>query len=164
MKRFFAAALCLVMLLCAHALSEDAFACRCGEDACVCFLMEEDIGPAAQGVIQLLKERGYLDPMHSRGVFDAAVTQAVKDFQRESDFDETGTLDNDTLTMLIFGEMPGAGAYAAPGGEILVWIPTDGGICRHKTPECCAMLNPRMISARNAQALNMEACEICMPE
>lgn len=164
MKRLIIIVFLILMLLGAHAQEEaDMFACRCGEEKCVCFLQEGDIGPATEGVIRLLKDRGYLAALHSRGVFDEEVTLAVKAFQKDSDLEETGMLDNDTLTMLIFGELPGAGVFEAEGEWVQLWIPTDGGICRHEDPTCCNIKNPRIISERNAAALMMEACEICMP-
>ena len=166
-KRFFAGLLACLCLWIGFAFSEteeNPFACTCGEEVCECFLQEGDIGPSVQGVITYLKERGYLSHAHSRGVFDEEVTLAVKAFQKDMDLIETGMLDNETLTLLIFYGLPESMYLWNERAGKLVYIPTDGGIRRHKTPTCCGMLSPRKISVLNAEALLMEPCEHCNPE
>ena len=166
-KRLFAgllACLSLCMLFAFSETEENVFACTCEKEVCECFIQEGDIGPSVQGVITYLKERGYLSQAHSRGVFDEEVTLAVKAFQKDMDLTETGMLDNETLTLLIFYGMPESMYLWNERAEKLVYIPTDGGIRRHKTADCCGMLSPRKISVLNAEALLMEPCEHCNPE
>jgi len=67
-------------------------------------------------------------------------------------------MDHDILTMLIWGKrMPEENCAE-------VWVPTDGGKKRHKAPTCSGMYDPRKMSARNAQALGLDACKRCSPE
>ena len=166
MKRCFALIFALLLIFCTAAseTQENPFACDCEKEVCECFLQEGDIGPAAEGVIVYLKERGYLAQMHSRGVFDEEVTLAVKAFQKEMDLDETGVLDNETLTMLIFYGMPESMYLWNEKAQALLWVPSDGGVCKHTDPQCSGILNPRKISAMNAEALMLDACDHCMPE
>ncbi len=167
MKRLFLILLCLLPLFSAFSEREiDPFLCDCGFDAekgeaCACFLQEGDIGPAVNGVIEHLKERGYLPFSHARGVFDREVTEAVMKFQRDMDLTETGVLDNDTLTyLLLYGIF--TDFYTMIEDEnTLVWIPTDGGIRYHTSNGCSNMIAPRKISRRNAAALGIELCGHC---
>lgn len=167
----------LLLLLCAvfsfFALSEaentDPFACDCGFDAekgerCACFLQEGDIGPFVNGVVMLLKERGYLAQKHARGVFDAEVTEAVKRFQYDVDLTETGVLDHETLSYLIFVDS-GLDMFLYSDNQAeLMWTPTDGGEKAHKRKTCCKMIAPRKISKRNAWALGIDNCGRCFKE
>lgn len=164
----------LLLLLCAvfsfFALSEaenmDPFACDCGFDAekgerCACFLQEGDIGPFVNGVIMKLSEREYLSFSHARGVFDKEVTDAIMRFQKDMDLDETGVVDDETLTALIFFGLPEI-LTENEGEKMLVFVPTDGGTHRHLEKTCSGMIAPRKISNRNAEALGIEMCEHCM--
>ena len=170
MKRLICFLLCLLHI--APAFSEDApvnsFACDCGFDAeknesCSCFLQEGDIGPFVNGVIVLLKERGYLAQQHARGVFDAEVIEAVKRFQYDVDLAETGVLDHETLSYLllygVFDEM-----HFFSDEDVLLWVPTDGGDKLHKSKYCSEMIAPRKISERNALLMSIEKCEHCFGE
>jgi len=156
----------LIALLCFFpAFSEEyepTLLCDCGEKICICFLQQEDIGPAVQQVIVYLKERGYLNQKHSRGVFDAEVTLAVMLFQKDQDLEMTGMLDDARLTALIFDGLPESMYMWNEKSEILLWIPSDGGKRKHIKPGCSGMLNPRKISALNAEALMIEPCGRCM--
>ncbi|MBR3928300.1 MAG: peptidoglycan-binding protein [Clostridia bacterium] len=171
MKRLLLIILCLVLSF--FAVSEeqivDPFACDCGYDeekgeTCACFLQEGDIGPFVNGVIVLLKEKGYLSQLHSRGVFDAEVTDAVKRFQYDADLSQTGMLDHETLTYLLFYDVF-TDFYLMPEEEdALLWAPTDGGDHVHDRKECSNMIAPRKISERNALALAIEKCEHCLKD
>ena len=171
MKRLIGFLLCLLLVI--PAFSEpaymDPFACDCGFDeemgeACACFLQEGDVGPFVNGVIVLLKERGYLPQMHSRGVFDAEVTEAVKRFQYDADLTETGMLDHETLSYLIFLDTGLDGFLYSDDRPELMWTPTDGGDKAHTNKECSSMIAPRKISKRNAFALGIDKCEHCFKE
>ncbi len=171
MKRFIFVLLCLVLALTAFSEEEipDPFACDCDFSAeegevCACFLQEGDIGPAVNGVIEHLKERGYLPFSHARGVFDAEVTEAVKHFQRDMDLAETGVFDHETLTFLLFHDVFTDVFFMMEEEETLVWVPTDGGERIHETKECSNMIAPRKISERNAAALGVERCEHCLKD
>ena len=170
MKRLIVLLLCLIMTFCAFSEEAyDPFACDCGFDAekgekCACFLQEGDIGPFVNGVIVLLKERGYLDQSHARGVFDREVTGAVKRFQYDMDLTETGVLNHETLSYLIFGESSLDIFLYSSEQDALMWLPTDGGDHLHKTKECSNMIAPRKISERNALALGIEKCQHCFKE
>lgn len=171
MKRFILLLLCLLTAV--FALSEEEtrspFACDCNFDAekeevCACFLQEGDIGPAVNGVIERLKERGYLPFPHARGVFDREVTEAVMRFQKDMDLTETGVLDHDTLTYLLFYEVFPDISLLLEEEDILIWIPTDGGDRMHISKTCSNMIAPRKISEKNASALGMEKCEHCLKD
>lgn len=170
MKKLIVFLICLLFIL--PAFSEEAldpFACDCGFDEekgekCACFLQEGDIGPFVNGVIALLKEKGYLDQMHARGVFDEEVTEAVKRFQYDSDLTENGVLDHETLSYLIFADSGLDMLLYFDDKPELMWAPTDGGDKLHISKECSNMLAPRKISEKNALALAIEKCEHCFKE
>ena len=171
MKRLLVIVLCLLMSFSAVLEEElkSPFACDCAFDAekgevCRCFLQEGDIGPAVTGVISHLKERGYLPFSHARGVFDYEVTEAVKRFQKDADLSETGVLDHETLTYLLFYEVFTDFYLMAEEEDALVWVPTDGGDHIHDHKECSNMIAPRKISERNALALALEKCEHCLKD
>ena len=171
MKSLIGFLLCLMLVF--PAFSEDApvdpFTCDCGFDEekgekCACFLQEGDIGPFVNAVIVHLKERGYLFMEHARGVFDEEVTDAVKRFQYDMDLTETGFLDHETLSYLIFADSGLDMFLVSDDKAELMWTPTDGGIKVHKDPLCSQMIAPRKISKRNAFALGIINCEHCFEE
>ena len=170
MKRLICFLLCLLFRI--PALSEGApvnpFACDCEFDAekgevCSCFLQEGDIGPFVNGVIVLLKERGYLAQQHAGGVFDAEVTEAVKRFQYDVDLTETGVMDHETLSyLLLYGVFDET--LLLSDEDVLLWVPTDGGDKLHKDKQCSEMIAPRKISERNALLMSIKKCEHCFGE
>ena len=171
MKKLLTLLFCLMLSF--SALSEtaaaDLFACDCEFDAekgevCQCFLQEGDIGPAVNGVIECLKERGYLPFSHARGVFDGEVTEAVKRFQYDADLTETGVLDHETLAYLLFYEMFTSLYSMTWEDSALLWVPTDGGDCVHDHKACSNMIAPRKISEKNATALGIKKCEHCLKD
>ena len=80
-------------------------------------------------------------------------------------------MDDDTLTLLIWGILPNELDKVMPVQRYdpstypdMVYVPTDGGKKRHQGPECCDMYDPRKVSIRNAAALRYDACKICEVE
>lgn len=171
MKRLAVFLLCLLFTFSAlgqENTGADRFECDCGFDEeagekCRCFLQEGDFGPAVNGAIALLKEKGYLPFTHARGVFDSDVTEAVGLFQRDMDLPETGVLNIDTLEYLLWESVLPDAAFEN-GEEILMWVPTDGGEHLHIRRECSGMIAPRKITRKIAAALGIEPCEHCMQE
>jgi len=146
--------LCIVLF---PARANAAIACDCANAKCSCFVQMGDEGIAVDGIIDLLAEQGYLSS-NRIGAFDNRVYRAVCDFQKDHVMEQSGMLDDDTLTILIWGNRMTGENIAE------VWVPTDGGKKRHKTPNCSGMYDPRKMSARNAQALGLDACKRCNPE
>ena len=79
----------------------------------------------------------------------------------------TGTMDDDTLTLLIWDMLPEELDRVKPliSGDPstypdTVYIPTDGGKKRHASEFCCNMKDPRMVSIRNADKVGFDACKI----
>ena len=119
-----------------------------------------DDGPAVKKIVMLLYEKNYLNS--SKGSdYDRKVYEAVLAFQREHGLEENGMMDDETLSLLIWGTASEAMSHE----EVTeVWIPTDGGKKRHRTQTCSNMYDPRKLSSRNAEALGMEACKRCKPQ
>ena len=142
--------------------------CECSREPCICFIREGDEGRAVKVVIELLIGKDYLDPKTKIGQFNADVTQAVLRFQRDNKLPATGTMDDDTLTLLIWDMLPEKLDKAMPTERgkpetcpDMVYIPTDGGKKRHSKPECSKMYDPRKVSIRNAAKLGFDACKRC---
>ena len=149
-------ALALLLACTALAMIED----DCGQIPCVCFLQLGDEGIAVEGVTRLLAEREYLATEHVR--FSSGVMKAVIFFQAENDLTQTGTMDDDTLTLLIFGRMSDVLTEADDSlSPEPVWVPVNGGEKWHLNPICSGMEHPRKMAKRNAIALGIEGCEQC---
>lgn len=134
----------------------------CGQFPCTCFLQEGDEGIAVQGVINLLKQQKYLSS--SPSVYTSDVARAVKQLQAEYGLEQTGMLDDDSLTCLIWGMTADELDIAQPSSNPdQVWIPTNGGKKRHSRPTCSKMISPRKVSVRNADALGLDPCGKCKP-
>lgn len=154
------ALLLLLLLLPCSALASSRIEDDCGESPCVCFLQEGDEGIAVEGVVTLLKKQQYLSGSPSR--FTGDVTKAVRKLQSAYELNETGLLDDDTLTCLIWGMTADELDEAKPSSDPdEVWVPTNGGKKRHRRPTCSNMLSPRKMSARNAEALGIDPCKKC---
>lgn len=161
--RFAAFLLALLLLLPAGASASQRIEEDCGQSPCVCFLQEGDEGLAVEGVIKLLRRQGYLSSSPSR--YTADVTKAVKALQRDYGLSKTGTLDDDTLSCLIWGMTADELSDTKPRSSASeVWVPTNGGKKRHRTSTCSGMNAPRKMSARNAEALGLEPCKKCKPD
>lgn len=149
-----------VILLCVllvPACASAEIACDCTGAKCSCFVQKGDEGIAVERAVDLLAEQGYLSSSRI-GTFDDRVYDAVCEFQKDHALSQSGMLDDDTLTMLIWGNRMSEEKNAE------VWVPTDGGKKRHRTPTCSGMYDPRKMSALNAQALGLDACKRCNPE
>lgn len=150
--------LALALLLAVPALA--AIEDDCGQTPCVCFLQEGDEGIAVEGVTALLAAQGYL-PKKS-ATFTKNVTAAVVSYQSDNGLEKTGMLDDDTLTLLVFGktsdELTAADGSSDPN---TVWVPVNGGKKRHGKSTCSGMDHPRKMSVRNAEALGIEPCKKC---
>lgn len=91
--------------------------------------------------------------------------RAVLRLQQANALPETGLMDDATLTLLLFGLSPDELDVSDPfsvGGP--VWVPTDGGKRHHRKPSCSGMLDPRLVSQRNALAMDMLPCGRCKPD
>lgn len=144
----------LLLCLCASACAE--IACDCQAKNCKCFIQLGDRGNAVEAIIKLLEEQGYLESTE-KTVFSLDVYDAVKAFQSIHGLEVTGLMDDETLTMLIWG-MDGIPVDAELA---VVYVPTDGGIKYHNDSECCGMYDPRKMSLCNAKALLIGDCSKC---
>ena len=164
-------ALIIVFFNTAFAVSSSFISDDCGEDDCICFIQLGDSGGFVKGIINLLKEQDYLTSVTKGNRFTTDVRDAVMRFQSNHGLPQTGMMDDDTLTLLIWGlaaeeldiQMP-----VVPGScttyPDLVYVPTDGGKKRHSIPTCSEMYNPRKVSIRNAEAIGYTPCKKCEVE
>jgi len=136
--------------------------CECGLEHCTCFIQLGDGGPEMEYIQHALIAQGYLLKANDAYLFDEHTLQAVIDFQKANSLFQTGMLDDETLTLLLWGMLPAELDNEKPlSNGNPIWIPTDGGIRRHSKPTCCKMLDPRRVSVRNADLMNMLPCGIC---
>ena len=139
--------------------------CICGQEDCLCFIQMGDEGHPVEAIQNQLVSQGYLAQNDDASIFDENTKMAVIAFQLENNLEATGMMDDDTLTLLLWGLLPDELDQVDPlsiGKP--VWIPTDGGIRHHKRATCCAMLDPRLISQRNALKMEMTRCGRCRPD
>ena len=152
----------LLGMLCGCAGAE--IPCQCGQEACQCFIQQGDEGPAVEYIQHALIALGYLQANEDASDFDEVTCQAVMRFQEDNGLSPTGMMDDDTLTLLLWGMTPEELDEAEPeSSTLVVWIPTDGGIRHHDKQSCSKMLDPRLVSQRNALAMNMLHCGRCKP-
>ena len=138
--------------------------CQCSQRNCVCFIQQGDAGPAIEFIQNTLITRGYLTPNDDASDYDAKTVSAVMRFQQDNGLSPTGMMDDETLTLLLWGMLPEELDAAQPGSStVVVWIPTDGGIRHHDLETCSGMYDPRLVSQRNALAMNMFHCGRCKP-
>jgi len=155
----------VMITLPAHA----SFGCVCSDEKCSCFIQRDDGNDPDESLIivaisQLLFERGYLMYAFDSGFYTKDTENAVRALQKEHDLPQTGTLDDATLTWLIWNMSPEAlDKYEPHMIGKPVWVPTDGGIKYHRDSSCSQMLDPRLISHRNAIALGIAPCRRCNP-
>ena len=140
----------------------------CGNTKCTCFVQLGDTGGFVKRIIALLKEQGYLNSKIRTAQFTEEVAESVISFQKNHGLPQTGTMDDDTLTLLIWGMLPQELDKVMPVKRNnpatfpdMVYIPTDGGKKRHNNPECSDMYDPRKVSIRNAEAIGYGACTKC---
>lgn len=138
--------------------------CDCGELGCTCFIQMHDDGIAVDHIVDLLADQGYLSTTRI-GSFDDRVYEAVCLFQEENRIEITGIMDDETLTMLIWGVSPQSLTQSDPLLVMdVVWVPTDGGKKRHRKATCSGMYDPRKMTVCNAEALGIDACKRCNPQ
>lgn len=161
MQRLLSALLAFCLFACC-ACAE--ISCQCGKEDCECFIQLGDDGPAVAFIQAALVAQGFLAENADGARFDDHTLQAVLRFQQENHLPTSGMMDDETLTLLIWGMLPDAlDAYDPESSTVIVWVPTDGGLRHHARPDCCQMKDPRMVSQRNALAMDMLRCGRCKP-
>lgn len=148
----------IAMLLALASSAAAQIECGCSGKECACFIQLGDEGIAVEAIADLLHDMGYLSSPKGNRV-DQKIHDAVCRFQDDCGIMETGLMDDDTLSLLIWGVYADEMETSAA-----VWVPVNGGKKRHKNPGCSGMEHPRTMSALNAQALGIEACKRCKPE
>lgn len=149
-----------ICLLCSTCHAE--IACICGNEHCTCFIQIGDGGPQMEYIQHALIEQGYLQHQDDAAIFDERTLQAVLRFQTANNLPATGMLDDQSLTMLLWGMLPDELDKADPQSNGRgIWIPTDGGIRRHRNHGCSGMQEPRLVSVRNADFMDMQPCGKC---
>lgn len=163
MKRLIALIMMVVCLLSMPAWAEKVgIDCSCRETQCICFLQLQDEGAAMRAVIALLKEQEYLTDGRIKVTYTAKVGNAVKSLQQLYQLPETGLLDDETLTYLIWGMSSAELDAAMPlSSKDIVWVPTGGGEKYHGKIACSGMESPRKMTRRNAEALQIASCSRC---
>jgi len=138
--------------------------CNCFFGNCTCFIQLGDEGGAVKKIIEILIDEKYLPKGTPKGMFTEEVEAAVKEFQADNDLEITGTMDDDTLTLLLWDMLPeqldeiDGGTFATCR---MVYLPTDGGKKRHLKETCSKMKDPRKVSDRNAEMLGFDPCGRC---
>lgn len=163
MKRLIALIIVAVCLLSTPAWAEKVgIDCSCREKQCICFLQLHDEGAAMRAVIALLKEQEYLADGHIKVTYTAKVENAVRSLQQLYQLPETGLLDDETLTYLIWGMSSAELDTVMPlSPKNTVWVPTGGGEKYHSKITCSGMEAPRKMTRRNAEALQLAPCKRC---
>ena len=135
--------------------------CDCQAVLCSCFMQLGDEGAPVKAVISVLKEKGYLNS-GIEATYTEAVVKAVMALQREINLPETGMLDDETLTYLLWGMSSAELDAAKPEltAEV-VYVPTNGGEKFHDNEKCCGIIAPRKLTRRNAEVLDLDDCSIC---
>ena len=164
MKRLIAFLLIGICLICSAFSASELYTergCDCQAEPCSCFMQLGDEGVPVKAVISVLKEKGYLKS-GIEATYTAAVAEAVMALQREMGLPETGMLDDETLTYLLWGMSSEALDTARPDLSLeVVYVPTDGGKKFHDNIKCSKMIDPRKVSRRNAEKLGIDDCGIC---
>lgn len=153
--------LCACLLLAAvlsGAACADTLACDCGERFCECFIQLEDEGYPVGLVLELLGRRGYLKKPGK--TFNEKAERAVLAFQKDYGLEQTGMIDDLTLSCLVQGVRPGK-LRSTEDSDYLGWVPTDGGKKWHIKPTCSKMSDPRKMSLENAIQIGMDDCDRC---
>ena len=155
----------------AFAFGASHIPCDCGQEPCACFIQIGDSGSFVAGIIDRLIDQGYLETGMEKNSYSRTVEAAAGRFQQDHGLPQTGMMDDDTLTLLIWGVLPEALDARQPVERDrpetypdMVYVPTDGGQKRHSNPDCCDMYDPRKVSIRNAARMGYDACEKCEVE
>ena len=157
MRRFVVMLTAFILLT---GVSSAEIACVCNSDHCICFIQFGDAGKAMEIIQHTLIGQGYLNKSDDASLFDENTLKAVLRFQEANSLPMTGLLDDNTLTLLLWGALPEELDQSSLSGKA-IWIPTDGGIRRHIKPCCCKMSDPRRVSIRNAEKMGFAPCGIC---
>ena len=147
-----------------YADSSSSFQCDCNQTPCICFIQLGDKGNAVKQIIEILIDKGYLSRNTSTGMFSLEVETAVKRFQSNNKLKATGMMDDDTLTLLLWGVLTKTTDTNSVNTPKYVYIPTDGGKKRHLNPKCSKMEDPRKVSVQNAEKLGFMPCKKCNPK
>ena len=127
---------------------------------CECFIQLGDEGNFVKAIIKVLIKKNYLSKKTPTGRFTDDVEKSVKQFQSDHKLEQTGTMDDDTLTLLFWDMTPNElDKITSPHDAKTVYIPTDGGKKRHKKDTCSGMEDPRKVSIRNAEYAGFDACK-----
>lgn len=156
----------IILFICCIAVSaaEGEILCQCTQTPCNCFIQLGDGGCGVDFIQNTLTKQGYLAPNDDAILFDENTRQAVLHFQQAHHLPQTVVMDDATLTLLLWGMLPEELDRQRPDtSKLIMWIPTDGGIRHHDSPTCCAMYDPRIVSQRNALAMDMRHCGKCRP-
>ena len=150
----------LMLLIISTAVASDIsntarIQCDCGKEPCECFIQVGDEGMAVKCIIKELIKKNYLPKKTKTSLFTEEVENAIIQFQKDNSLEQTGVMDDNTLTMLLQERLP----RITDG--IMVYIPTDGGKKRHLNSTCSRMYDPRKVSERNAQLLGFDPCKRC---
>ncbi len=166
LKRFFIILILTSVLFfqSAEAISKSYIQCDCLSDNCSCFIQKGDEGGAVERIIDKLIEGKYLPRDTPHDIFSEDIEAAVINFQNDNGLEKTGMLDDDTLTLLLWGVLPEKLDILHP--ETLsqcntVYIPVHGGKKRHLSEKCSKMENPKKVSDRNAEKLGFDPCKKC---
>ena len=165
-KRLASLLVILMVLFAGHTLAEGKSytPCNCLFGKCTCFIQNGDEGGAVKRIVEILIEKKYLPKGTPKGLFSDEVEKAVKKFQADNHLEETGTMDDDTLTLLLWDMLPEEvdQKYGSAYEDVkTVCLPTDGGKKRHIKETCSKMEDPRKVSDRNAAMLGFDPCGRC---
>jgi len=160
MRRILILVFCLLLGL--NAAASELPCEYCQQHPCNCYIQLGDGGPAIEYIQHALISQGYLHSSNDAYLFDNDTLDAICRFQSAYELPVTGMLDDNTLTLLLWGVSPEELDILEPltNGRF-VWLPTDGGIRRHLKSTCCNMFNPRRVSVRNADLMNFMPCGKC---
>lgn len=162
MKKLLFLAVCLCMI---GRLAFAEIPCSCSKADCVCYIQLYDEGRAVDAIQNALIAQGYLESRDDASVFDERTMQAVIRFQQAHGLSPTGTMNDETLTLLLWGMLPEELDVAeGESSRLVVWIPTDGGIRHHDLSSCSGMLDPRLVTQRNALMMDLLHCGRCKPD
>lgn len=143
----------------ADRLSRSYIPCDC-IGHCVCFIQKDDEGNFVKAIIKELIKKNYLPKKTPTGLFTEDVEKAVKQFQSDHQLEQTGMMDDDTLTILLWNMTPNEldKTTTDKKAHMTVYIPTNVGKRRHKSPSCSGMISPRKVSIRNAEKAGFDTC------
>ena len=134
--------------------------CDCITRRCECFIQYGDRGGAVKEIIRILKEKKYLSKDISTQELNGDVEDAIIHFQEDNKLEDSGQMDDDTLTLLLWDMFPEE-LDKTNNNYRTVYIPVNGGKKRHLSPSCSGMDHPRKVSDRNAEKLGFDRCKKC---